>query len=128
MAEIRDPDTGAKVDIPMSFSLKMQDRQRALAADVSSTRDHRAHLTLQSVPNPKNDSPATFLEAAPPAGIQYKRITHVSLRCLALQSANLEQPLQQVNKYMNRVLINYPAAEERDWDAVVTRISLSLGN
>jgi hypothetical protein len=24
------------------------------------------------------------------------------------------------------VLINYPAAEERQWDAVVTRVSLSL--
>jgi len=34
----------------------------------------------------------------------------------------------RVNEYMNCVLINYPAAEEREWDAVVTRISLSLGN
>jgi hypothetical protein len=32
------------------------------------------------------------------------------------------------NGYMNCVLINYPAAEERQWDAVVTRISLSLAN
>jgi hypothetical protein len=24
------------------------------------------------------------------------------------------------------VLINYPASEERDWDGIVTRISLSL--
>lgn len=29
---------------------------------------------------------------------------------------------------MHCVLINYPAAEERAWDAVVTRISLSLDN
>jgi hypothetical protein len=28
--------------------------------------------------------------------------------------------------FMNCVLINYPAAEERQWDAIVTRISLSL--
>ncbi len=27
---------------------------------------------------------------------------------------------------MNCVMINYPAAEDRQWDAVVTRISLSL--
>ncbi|MGY2901081.1 hypothetical protein ACVWVY_000102 [Bradyrhizobium sp. URHC0002] len=27
---------------------------------------------------------------------------------------------------MNCVLINYPAIEDREWDAVVTRISLSL--
>jgi hypothetical protein len=30
------------------------------------------------------------------------------------------------NGYMNCVLINYPAAEERQWNAIVTRISLSL--
>ena len=34
----------------------------------------------------------------------------------------------RANHYMNCVLINYPAAEERQWDAVVTRISLSLAN
>jgi hypothetical protein len=28
--------------------------------------------------------------------------------------------------YINCVLINYPAAEERQWDDIVTRISLSL--
>jgi len=33
----------------------------------------------------------------------------------------------QANRYMNCVLINYPAVEDREWDAVVTRISLSLG-
>ena len=34
----------------------------------------------------------------------------------------------RANGYMNSVLINYPAAEERQWDVVVTRISLSLAN
>jgi hypothetical protein len=34
----------------------------------------------------------------------------------------------RANEYMNCVLINYPAVEERLWDAVVTRISLSLAN
>jgi hypothetical protein len=28
---------------------------------------------------------------------------------------------------MNCVLISYPAVEDREWDAVVTRISLSFG-
>jgi hypothetical protein len=32
----------------------------------------------------------------------------------------------RADKYMNCILINYPAAEERKWDEVVTRISLSL--
>jgi hypothetical protein len=30
--------------------------------------------------------------------------------------------------YMNCVLINYPAAEKRQWDGVVTRVSHTLTN
>jgi hypothetical protein len=28
--------------------------------------------------------------------------------------------------FMNRILLNYPAAEDLQWDAIVTRVSLSL--
>ena len=34
----------------------------------------------------------------------------------------------RANGYMHCVLINYPAAEDRQWDAIVTRISLSLSH
>jgi hypothetical protein len=92
------------------------------------TKDRRADLTLQSVPNPENDSPGQFLQKRqPPASIQYKRVTP---RFFAVSSVRNGRTwynrCNQANGYMNCVLINYPAAEERQWDEVVTRISLSL--
>jgi len=85
--------------------------------------------SLQSVPNPENDSPATFLaKRRPPAGIQYKRITPRFFAVSSIRNGRTwYNRCNRVNEYMNCVLINYPAAEEREWDAVVTRISLSLG-
>ena len=53
-------------------------RTRALrkGAGVVFTKDHRADLTIQSVPNHGNASPAEFLQKRrPPPGIQYKRVT-----------------------------------------------------
>ena len=85
---------------------------------------------MQSVLNPKNDSPAAFLaKQRPPASIQYRRVTP---RFFAVSSIRIERTwynrCNRANEYMNCVLINYPAAEERQWDAVVTRISLTLAN
>ena len=93
------------------------------------TSDHRADLTLQSVPNPEKDSPATFLaKRRPPAGIQYKRVTPRFFAVSSIRNGRTwYNRCNRVNEYMNCVLINYPAAEDRQWDSVVTRISLSLG-
>jgi len=124
------PDTGAKVDIPVSIFTEDAGPPEGASGRRFFTRDHRADLTLQSVPNPENDSPATFLaKRRPPAGIQYKRITPRFFAVSSIRNGRTwYNRCNRVNKYMNCVLINYPAAEERDWDAVVTRISLSLGN
>ena len=124
------PSTGAKVDIPVSIFTEDVGPPPGAPGRRFFTKDHRADLTLQSVPNPENDSPATFLaKRRPPAGIQYKRVTP---RFFAVSSIRKGRTwynrCNRVNEYMNCVLINYPAAEERDWDDVVTRISLSLGS
>jgi len=92
------------------------------------TMDHRADLTVQSVPNPQNDSPAAFLaNRHPPAEIQYKRVTPRFFAVSSIRNGRTwYNRCNRANQYMNCVLINYPAAEDRQWDAVVTRISLSL--
>jgi hypothetical protein len=124
------PSTGAKVDIPVSIFTEDAGPPEGATGRRFFTRDHRANLTLQSVPNLENDSPATFLaKQRPPAAIQYKRITP---RFFAVSSVRDGRTwynrCNRVNQYMNCVLINYPAAEDRQWDDVVTRISLSLGH
>ena len=70
------PDTGAEVDIPVSIFTEDAGPTKRSPGRRFFTSDHRADLTLQSVLNPENDLPATFLaKRRPPAGIQYKRVT-----------------------------------------------------
>jgi hypothetical protein len=124
------PSTRASVDVPVTIFSEDAGAPEGAAGRRFLTKDRRADLTVQSVPNPDNDSPATFLaKRSPPPGIQYKRVTP---RFFAVSSIRNDRTwynrCNRARGFMNCVLINYPAAEERQWDAVVTRISLSLAN
>ena len=124
------PSTGAYVDIPVSIFTEDAGQPEGGVGRRFLTSDHRADMTVQSIPNPENDTPAVFLhKRRPPADIQYRRVTP---RFFAVSSVRNGRTwynrCNSSNGYMNCVLINYPAAEERQWDAVVTRISLSLAN
>ena len=55
------PSTGAKVDIPVSIFTEDAGAPKGGTGRRFFTGDHRADLTVQSVPNPENDTPATFL-------------------------------------------------------------------
>lgn len=122
------PTTGAEIDIPVSIFSEEAGAPDGGAGRRFLTKDHRANLTLQSVPNPNNDSPASFLQKRhPPPGIQYKRVTSRFFAVSSIRNGRTwYNRCNRANGYMNCVLINYPAVEERAWDAVVTRISLSL--
>src|SRR5437667_1860335 len=70
------PSTGTSVDMPASIFTSDAGPPEGGTGRRFFTEDRRADLTVQSVPNPGNDSPATFLaRKQPPAGIIYKRIT-----------------------------------------------------
>ena len=76
--------TGANVDMPVNIFTEDAGPPEGGIGRRFFTSDHRADLTLQSVPNPDNDSPAAFLEKrGPPADIQYRRVT---LRFFAVSS------------------------------------------
>jgi hypothetical protein len=122
------PSTGANVDIPVSIFTEDAGSPEDGIGRRFFTQDRRADLTLQSVPNPGNDSPAKFLEKRrPPTGIQYKRVTPRFFAVSSIRNGRTwYNRCNRANGYMHCVLINYPAAEDRQWDAVVTRISLSL--
>ena len=124
------PSTSAEVDIPVSIFTEDAGSPKDGRGRRFFTKDHRADLTLRSVPNPENDSPAAFLsKLRPPGGIQYRRVTPRFFAVSSIRDGRTwYNRCNRVNEYMNCVLINYPAAEEREWDAVVTRISLSLGS
>ncbi|QHO71950.1 hypothetical protein ACH79_04200 [Bradyrhizobium sp. CCBAU 051011] len=120
--------TGTSVDMPVSIFSSDAGPPEGGTGRRFFTEDRRADLTVQSVPNPENDSPATFLaKQNPPAGIIYKRITPDFFVVSSIRKDRIwYNRCNRGNGTMNCVLINYPAAEKRQWDGVVTRISHSL--
>jgi hypothetical protein len=121
------PQTGTSVDFPSSIFTEEAGRPDGHGQRFR-TSDGRADLTIQAAPNVSSDSPAAFLaKKDPPSRIQYKRVTS---RFFAVSSYKGDKVFYDRCNFSARivhcVLINYPASEERDWDDIVTRISLSL--
>ena len=122
------PSTGTSVDMPVSIFTSDAGAPEIGTGRRFFTEDRRADLTVQSVPNPGNDSPGAFLaKQQPPAGIIYKRITSDFFVVSSIRKDRIwYNRCNRGNGHMNCVMINYPAAEKRQWDAVVTRISHTL--
>src|SRR5229473_7932520 len=118
----------AAVDIPTSIFSEQAGKPEAGYGGRFLTSDRRADLTVQSVPNDAGFSPAVFLARKnPPRDIVYKKVTP---RFLVVSSFRKEKIWYNrcnfAGRFINCVLINYPAAEKRQWDSVVTRISDTL--
>jgi hypothetical protein len=124
------PETGANVDLPMTFFSKDAGQAEIGYGRRFLTADGRANVTVQSFPNDVGDSPAVFLaKMNPPSNIVYKRVTP---RFFAVSSFRNDKIWYNrcnfPDRFVNCVLINYPAAEKRQWDSVVTRISNTLSS
>jgi len=122
------PSTGTSVDMPVSIFSSDAGPPEGGTGRRFFTEDRRADLTVQSVANPGNESPATFLaKMRPPAGIVYKRITPDFFVVSSIRKDRIwYNRCNRGDGTMNCVLINYPAAEKRQWDEVVTRVSRTL--
>ena len=94
------------------------------------TADGSANLTVQSVGNESNEPPAVFLaRKKPPAGIIYRRVTPRFFVVSSVRDGKIwYNRCNRASRMMHCVLINYPAAEKRRWDDVVTRISRTLSS
>src|SRR4029078_7347198 len=70
------PSTGTSVEMPVTIFTRDAGPPDGGTGRRFFTDDNRADLAVQSVANPANDSPATFLaKMQPPNGIIYKRVT-----------------------------------------------------
>lgn len=120
--------TGTSVDMPVSIFTSDAGAPENGTGRRFFTEDRRADLTVQSIPNPGNDSPGSFLaKMRPPAGVIYKRITSDFFVVSSVRGDRIwYNRCNRGQGSMNCVLINYPAAEKRQWDEVVTRISRTL--
>ena len=122
------PSSGTSVDMPVSIFTSDAGAPENGTGRRFFTEDRRADLTVQSIPNPGNDSPGAFLaKMRPPAGIIYKRVTSGFFVVSSIRDDRIwYNRCNRGRGSMNCVLINYPAAEKRQWDEVVTRISRTL--
>jgi hypothetical protein len=119
------PETGAVVDIPTTIFTEDAGKPETGYGRRFLTSDRRADLTVQSVPNDAGDSPAVFLaKKNPPSNIVYKRVTPRFFVVSSFRNGKIwYDRCNFAKRFTNCVLINYPAAEKRQWDSVVTRIS-----
>ncbi len=123
-------ETGASVDVPKHIFTEEAGKPETGYGRSFLTSDRRANLTVQSLRTDANDTPSAFLaKKHPPSGIVYRRVT----RNFFVVSS-FRNDLIWYNRcnfavgLVTCVLINYPAAEKKRWDAAVTRISNSLSN
>jgi hypothetical protein len=121
-------ESGLSVDVPVTVFTEDAGAAEGAAGRVFYTADRRADLTIKSIANAEDDSPASFLaKMQPPDSIQYKRVTSRFFAVSSIKNGRTwYNRCNRAGGFMNCVLINYPAAEDRQWDAIVTRISLSL--
>jgi hypothetical protein len=124
------PETGTSVDVPASVFTEEAGKPETGYGRRFLTSDRRANLTIQSLPNDAGDSPVRFLAGKnPPPGIVYKK---VAKRFFVVSSIRNDMIWYNrcnfAGRFANCVLINYPAAEKRRWDSIVTRISNTLAS
>lgn len=120
-------ESGTSIDIPTSLFTEMAGKPDGYGQRFR-TSDGRADFTIQAVSNRQGLSPAQFLaEKNPPSGIIYKRITPRFFVVSSIKRDKIWYNRCNFSRgYVHCVLINYPAAEKRRWDRIVTRISHSL--
>lgn len=127
------PTSGASVEVPVGIFSRDAGSPESGGGRRLTTDDGRADLTIQAISNAAGDSPARFLaKMQPPSGIVYKRVTADFFVVSSVRNGKIwydrcnRSIAGSSGGYMNCILINYPAAEKRQWDGIVTRISQSL--
>lgn len=122
------PSTATSVEMPASIFTEQTELQDGGVGRRFFTSDRSADLTVQSIENPSELSPSQFLaQRKPPPGIQYRRVTPSFFVVSSTRNDRIwYNRCNRSTRRLHCVLINYPAAEERQWDGIVTRISLSL--
>jgi hypothetical protein len=126
----RVPESGAVVDLPSSIFTEDAGKPDSGYGGRFLRADRRANLTVQSLPNDAGLSPTAYLASKnPPADIVYKRVTPRSFVVSSFRNGTIwYDRCNFAGRFINCVLINYPATEKRRWDSVVTRISNTLAS
>jgi hypothetical protein len=124
------PESGAVAQIPTDVFSEDGGKPESGYGRRLFTSDRRANLTIQSITNDADDTPAAFLaKKHPPSNIVYKRVTSRFFVVSSYRENKIwYDRCNFAGRFVNCVLINYPAAEKRQWDSVVSRISNTLAS
>ena len=124
-------DLGTRVQYPASiFSVPDGKPEKGIGERLS-TSDGRATFEVYSFANESNETPAGYLNRylrTPRAQLDYHRVTPSFFAISTVRDDTIY--LCNFSRFgtpaIHCVDLVYPAREERAWDAIVTRISLSL--
>ena len=105
----------------LQFSRKTQENQKQATGGAFLAPIDARNLIVQPVPNEARDSLAIFLaKKKPPSDVVYKRVTSRLFVDSSFRNDIIwYNRCNFAGEFMNCVLINYPAAEKRQWDSVI---------
>jgi hypothetical protein len=128
-----DPDRGTAVEYPAGvFSVEAGAPDRGSGREFR-TKDGRARLIIYTLPNEERRSPRSYLRRhllLAPGALQY---TRVARQFFAISGTRNDNVFYSRCNFPNRrhgdmrcIFLEYPERETKAWDAIVTRVSLSL--
>jgi hypothetical protein len=127
------PDFGTRVEYPTGiFSLPEGKAEKGIGERFT-TEDGRAVLSIYSQENDNADTPASYLRRNlrfPRSALEYQRVTASFFAISAVSQGTTYYSRCNFSSGPGGAIhcfdIAYPQPEERAWDKIVTRISLSL--
>lgn len=128
-----DPDRGTAVEYPAAlFSVQAGAPERGSGQEFR-TRDDHARLVIYTLPNEERRSPRSYLARhllIAPGTLEYTRVTR---HFFAISGVRDDDTFYSRCNFphgrrgdMRCIFLQYPQRETKAWDAIVTRISLSL--
>jgi hypothetical protein len=127
-----DPNTGTRVDFPEGLFVPAGSPSRG-AGQRFNTRDGRAEFSIYTLSSARGETPRSYLQnnlKVPRQVLNYERVT---TQFFAVSSRHQGRIYYSRCNFaadpsgpMHCIYLAYPAREKKAWDAVVTRISLSL--
>jgi hypothetical protein len=127
------PDFGTRVEYPAGIFSVSQGKSDVGAGERLSTADNRASLTIYARSNEAGETPASYLRKnlrMPDSIIQYRRVTPSFFAISAEREGMIYYSRCNFSTQRGATIhcfdLVYPQSEKRAWDAIVTRISLSL--
>ncbi len=124
-----DQQTGTQVDFPAGlFTVDAGEPERG-AGRVFESEDGRAKFSAYTLENETGETPRSYLQKhlkVDPSTIDYRRVTDRFFVVSGIRGGEVYYSRCNFAGRMHCIYMSYPERELRAWDAIVTRVSLSL--